>query len=104
MGFRLIHVNRLYYACFHAAQAVLYAKGFEPTSHRGVSTLFGKEIVLKGDAPRDDGRFLSELWDLREQADYGYEPLDLDLSTLRSRTDAFVSRMETLANQLREED
>ncbi len=23
-------VNRLYYACFHAAQAVLYAKGFDP--------------------------------------------------------------------------
>ncbi|WP_458210454.1 HEPN domain-containing protein [Haladaptatus sp. NG-SE-30] len=64
-------VNRLYYACFHAAQAVLYAKGFDPTSHRGVSTLFGKEVVLEGDVPRDDGRFLSELWDYREQADYG---------------------------------
>ena len=87
-------MNRLYYACFHAAQAVLYAKGFDPTSHRGVSTLFGKEIVLGGDAPRDDGRFLSELWDYREQADYGYKPLDLDLSALRTRIETFVDRME----------
>jgi uncharacterized protein (UPF0332 family) len=97
-------VNRLYYACFHAAQAVLYAKGFDPTSHRGVSTLFGKEVVLEGDVPRDDGRFLSELWDYREQADYGYEPLDLDLSVLRARTEAFVDRMDELVDQLRKED
>lgn len=71
-------MNRLYYACFHAAQAVLYAKGFDPTSHRGVSTLFGKEVVLEEEVPRDDGRFLSELWDYREQADYGYDTLDVD--------------------------
>ncbi|WP_368411849.1 HEPN domain-containing protein [Haladaptatus halobius] len=95
-------VNRLYYACFHAAQAVLYANGFDPTSHRDVSTLFGKEVVLEGDVPRDDGRFLSELWDYREQVNYGYEPLDLDLSALRARTEAFVDRMDEFVDQLQE--
>ncbi|WP_158055613.1 HEPN domain-containing protein [Halorussus halophilus] len=97
-------VNRLYYACFHAAQAVLYAKGFDPTSHRGVSTLFGKEVVLKEEVPRDDGRFLSELWDYREQADYGYDTLDVDLTTLRARTETFVARMSDLVGELEDEE
>ncbi|RBI60061.1 hypothetical protein DMJ13_20510 [halophilic archaeon] len=51
-------VNRLYYTCFHAAQAVLYAKGLDPTSHRGVVNLFGQEVVLEDEASRDDGRLL----------------------------------------------
>jgi Uncharacterized conserved protein related to C-terminal domain of eukaryotic chaperone, SACSIN len=59
-------VNRLYYACFHAAQAVLYVREFEPESHRGVISLFGQEIVLEGDASGADGRFLNELRDYHE--------------------------------------
>ncbi|MFB6312111.1 MAG: hypothetical protein ABEH64_13130 [Salinirussus sp.] len=45
-------INRLYYAAFHAVQAVLYDRGFEPTSHGGVLSLFGSEIIAAGDAPR----------------------------------------------------
>ncbi len=59
-------VNRLYYACFHAAQAVLYSKGLEPRTHQGVAMLFGREVVLGGEASEDDGRFLNELRDYRE--------------------------------------
>lgn len=38
----------LYYACFHAAQAVLYDRGFDPQTHRGVVMLFGREVVWSG--------------------------------------------------------
>lgn len=89
-------VNRLYYACFHAAQAVLYSKGIEPTSHRGVLMLFGREVVQAGEASEDDGRFLNEMWDYREQADYGYDRLDVNTDALFGRTEAFVERMEGL--------
>ncbi|PSP89872.1 toxin-antitoxin system, antitoxin component [Halobacteriales archaeon QS_4_69_34] len=61
-------------ACFHATQAVLYSKGFEPRTHQGVVQLFGQEIVKRGDARPADGRFLNEPRDYREQADYRYEP------------------------------
>ncbi len=37
-------INRLYYACFHAAQAVLYDRGYDPGSHGGVLSLFGSEV------------------------------------------------------------
>jgi uncharacterized protein (UPF0332 family) len=75
-------INRLYYAAFHIVQAVLYDRGFEPTSHGGVLSLYGSEIITEGDASRDDGRFLSKLSELRKQADYGYEALVEDMESL----------------------
>lgn len=56
-------ISRLYYACFHAAQAVLYDKGFSPESHDAVKQLFGREVVITGDASRSDGEFLSDMYD-----------------------------------------
>lgn len=38
-------VNRLYYASFHAAQAVLYDRGVAPSSHGAVRNLFGAHVV-----------------------------------------------------------
>lgn len=90
-------VNRLYYACFHAAQAALYERGYEPSSHGGVLSLFGSEIVVSGDVPRERGRFLNRLSELRKQADYGYREVDEDVDSLLSRTEQFVTEMEDLA-------
>jgi uncharacterized protein (UPF0332 family) len=89
-------INRLYYAAFHAIQAVLYDRGFEPTSHGGVLSLFGSEIIAADDAPRRDGRFFSQLSELRQQADYGYDELDEDVDALLSRTQQLVDDMEDL--------
>lgn len=89
-------INRLYYACFHAARAVLYSNGFEPKTHEGVATIFGKEIVLAGDATRDDGRFLTRMYDYRQQADYEYTPVDADVDELIDRTEVFVADMERI--------
>lgn len=90
-------VNRLYYACFHAAQATLYDRGHDPESHRGVLSLFGSEIVVDGPAPREQGRFLNRLSDLRRQADYGYESIEADVDDLFSTTRTFVSDMRSIA-------
>lgn len=89
-------INRLYYAAFHSVQAALYDRGFEPTSHGGVRSLFGSEIIAVGDAPRRDGRFLSQLSELRQQADYGYDELDEDVEALHSRTENLVTDMRSL--------
>lgn len=89
-------INRLYYAAFHAVQAVLYDRGFNPTSHGGVRSLFGSELIVAGAASRSDGRFLSQLAELRQQADYGYDELDVDVDALLSRTQELVSDMEAL--------
>jgi len=91
-------INRLYYAAFHAVQAALYDRGFEPTSHGGVLSLLGSEIIADGDAPRRDGRFFSKLAELRRQADYGYEELDENVDALHSRTRELVADMEALCS------
>jgi uncharacterized protein (UPF0332 family) len=89
-------INRCYYACFHAAQAVLYDRGHDPSSHGGVLSLFGSEVVTEGDASRDHGRFLNRLSELRKQADYGYGDLDEDIDNLLAQTRAFVENTESL--------
>lgn len=91
-------VNRLYYASFHAAQAALYDRGLAPSSHGAVRNLFGEHVVLDGSATRDEGRLLTTLGDLRQQADYGYEPLEVDVATLLDRTRAFVEAMAKLVD------
>lgn len=89
-------INRLYYAAFHAVQAVLYDRGFTPTSHGGVRSLFGSEVIAAGDASRKDGRFFSQLSELRQQADYGYEELDENVDRLLTQTQQLVSEMAAL--------
>ena len=84
-------VNRLYYACFHSAQAVLYDVGCNPTSHGAVLSLFGSEVVMDGAASRSHGRFLNRLSEHRRRADYGSAPIDVDIDNLIERTREFVS-------------
>ena len=92
-------VNRLYYACFHAATAALYASGEDPNSHRGTIALFGSALVVDGPATRDDGRFLNRMKDYREQADYGYDEIDADTDALYARTETFVESMKTIVER-----
>lgn len=95
-------INRLYYATFHAAQAVLYDRGHNLTSHGGVVSLFGSELVVDGPVSRERGRFLNRLSELRKQADYGYESVSEDIETLIDRTEGFVTEMESLCTDRNE--
>lgn len=93
-------VNRLYYAAFHAVQAALYDRGLDPSSHGGVRSLFGSEVIAAGDATREDGRFLSRLSELRHRADYGYDGPDEDVGALLARTKRLVDDMERRCSSL----
>ncbi|MEM4780707.1 MAG: HEPN domain-containing protein [Halalkalicoccus sp.] len=92
-------INRLYYACFHATQAVLYDRGVNPGSHGGVGSLFGSEVVLDGDATTEQGRFLNERSQERTRADYGSEPITEDVEELIGRTNSFVGDIAALLEQ-----
>src|SRR5207302_1259901 len=63
-------LNRLYFAGFHLAAALLASGGIEAKSHRGLNTLLGLHYVKTG---RLDHRFqqtLSRLETWRDKADY----------------------------------
>jgi uncharacterized protein (UPF0332 family) len=89
-------LNRLYYAAFHGAQAVLYVRGENPSSHGHVRQQFGQHVVLDGDATREEGRLLGTLYDHRQAADYGGEVTVTDLGTLVRDVEAFLEHMADL--------
>ena len=63
-------VSRAYYAAFHAVRALLVTVGQNPTTHHGAVTLFNLLFIKTGKFSRELGRFLTNLKDDRETADY----------------------------------
>jgi len=62
--------NRLYYALFHAISALLIHDGHNVKSHRGVQVLFGLHYVRTNIFSSEDGRVLTDLMIMRDNADY----------------------------------
>lgn len=89
-------INRLYYACFHAAQAALYARGHNPQSHGQVQTLLGRELIQPGDVPRDLGRFLNDMETYRRRVDYGSGRVERDTQELIDGTSSFLDSMQKI--------
>ncbi|WP_185715682.1 HEPN domain-containing protein [Halocatena pleomorpha] len=88
-------ISRLYYACFHAAQAVLYDRGFDPQTHGTAIRWFGQEVVVPGDASEAAGSFFNEMYDLRTEADYKPPPT-ANVEALYVRTEVFIDDMAAL--------
>lgn len=89
-------INRLYYACFHAAQGALYARGYSPRSHGRVQTVLGQELVQSGDLPREYGRFLNDMATYRRRVDYGSGRVDRDTAELVENTRSFIDALREL--------
>lgn len=70
MGYWDLVANRLYYAVFHAVNAMLLIDGIKTGTHKGISIQFGKAYVLTGIFERQDGILYSQLQTMREKADY----------------------------------
>ena len=63
-------VNRIYYACFYAASAVLLQKGFRFKKHSGVRAALHKHLVKAGIVSRDQGQFYDVIFEARQRGDY----------------------------------
>ena len=62
--------NRLYYAAFYAAVAVLLSRHLEYSKHSAVIAFFDKELVRTGILPKDYSRTLHQAFGERQQDDY----------------------------------
>lgn len=58
--------NRLYYAVFHMASALMIDKGFTVKSHSGLICLLGQEFVVRGLLDKDDAKLASRLMNMRQ--------------------------------------
>ncbi len=70
LGYWDLVANRLYYAVFHAVNAMLLIDGIQTGTHKGTSIQFGKSYVLTGIFRRQDGVLYGQLQAMREKADY----------------------------------
>jgi len=70
--------SSMYFAVFHAAEALLYAKGIEAASHKAVASLLALHFVRPGALPRETSAKFSALMAARHDADYEAIPFGLE--------------------------
>ena len=90
--------NRLYYAAFHMASALLLDKGLSAKSHGGLIHLIGSQFVAKGLLDKTYGRLFSRLYELRQSGDYDdlYDATEEEVLPYIEKTEAFIREMENL--------
>ena len=69
-GFYEDSINRSYYSAFYAIKAVLAIGTIDFKRHKDVMAYFNKEYVATNIFPRELGRRLGTLKQLREKSDY----------------------------------
>ena len=69
-GFYNTAMNRMYYACFYAASALLVNAGIEVKTHSGVRQMLGMHFVRTGKLPIPLSKFYTDLFDNRQTGDY----------------------------------
>lgn len=62
--------NRMYYACYYAASALLIANGIITKSHDGVKQMFGLHFIRTGIFPLSYGKDYSNVFEARLTGDY----------------------------------
>ena len=74
-------INRMYYACFYAVNALLIKHGVETASHSGARQQFGKIFVKTGKINKELAKHFSELFEKRQKGDYN-DFFDYDQETV----------------------
>ena len=97
-GFFNAAVNRLYYSCYYAVQALLIKNKISAHTHAGVKTSFGMQFVATGIVPIKIGKTFSTLFEKRQSSDYeDFIMCDKeDAETLTSKAIEFIKTIEEL--------
>ena len=92
--------NRLYYACFYAATALLIYDGYDAHTHSGVKTLLGLHYIKENKIEKSYGKVYDTLFNLRQTGDYeDWVCLqEEDILPLVEPAKKFVSEVESLIN------
>jgi hypothetical protein len=63
-------VNRLYYACFYAVNALLILNGYSSAKHSGIRSLFNQHFVKLNKIPKELAVVYNDLFESRQESDY----------------------------------
>ncbi len=73
-------LNRLYYACFYAATALLFSKDIFTKTHTGVKQMLGLHFISSGPLSISFGQFYSNIFRSRQGYDYDdFAEADMEL-------------------------
>ena len=63
-------VNRLYYACYYAASALMLVNNLDASTHKGIKNMLGLHFVKAGRLDNKYGRIYQQLFENRQAGDY----------------------------------
>lgn len=91
-------INRLYYACFYAASALLLYKHVTVKSHSGVIGQFSENIVRTGILSVDEFRVYAKLLNWRSKGDYNdlFDFSKEDVDSMMNPTKHFIEKVASL--------
>ena len=94
-------LNRLYYAAFYAARALLALKRIDSSRHSGVITLFQEHFVKTGTVSSDIARALPQAFARRQRSDYDdfAEVQVHEIKALREQVERLVHACEEAVNR-----
>ncbi|MFB6232492.1 MAG: HEPN domain-containing protein [Salinibacter sp.] len=90
--------NRLYYACFYAAKALLETHGYTAETHSGVKTLLSKHFIRTETIAPELGAFYTDVMEARLESDYdaSFTPDPDQLRTWLPKAEEFINRVTDL--------
>jgi len=90
--------NRLYYACFYAAMALLINDGYEAHTHNGVKTLLGLHYVKNGIIDIDLSNAYQKMFNIRQTGDYDDLAIlaEQDVVPLVAYAETFIDKVKSL--------
>ncbi|MDR2125621.1 MAG: HEPN domain-containing protein [Prevotellaceae bacterium] len=93
--------NRLYYACYYAASALLIKNGHIAQTHSGVIALLGQHFISKDIISKELGKFYAKIFELRQTGDYSdWTVIEFaDVLPLVESAEKFIYTIEELISQ-----
>lgn len=94
-------INRLYYACYYAAVALLIKHEIQPQTHNGVKTMLGLHFVSQGKLSKDHGNTFNTLFEKRHSGDYDdFVYCDREMvDELYPKAEFFIQTIEEMLHQ-----
>ncbi len=91
-------INRLYYACFYSASALLLYKQISAKSHSGVIGQFSECIVRTGILSVDEFRVYAKLLNWRSKGDYNdlFDFSKEEVDSIMTPTKHFIDKVAAL--------
>jgi len=97
-GFWNSCVNRLYYACFYAVNALFVRDGIFVKTHSGAKNQFFQNYIKTGIIDLKFSRLYSDLSDWRQKGDYNdfFDLTEDDVNPMFSQVDEFLRTIRNL--------